>query len=1003
MELLVLHLTDLHLISEIDYLDNKISSISKILNGFNIDNVLILFSGDIANSGEAEQYAKAEQYISKIVEELSRNKSVKLCLCPGNHDRLFDSKTQINGSYVVGINKSNYNAEVEKMKNSIANYLSFEKRLSKPTKYLNDVMSYYDVHYDDLNIRVYSLNNSLLSTFKSDSNDLNRNEGNIFVRGQCFDIHRENKDFVFLLMHMPFSFFREDNQQYIMNSVSKEFDVILSGHNHSDQTKSIINSNGRVLEYTSSAIDYKNMSGFSLLKISEGRIDCNLYEYDFGENAYVKKASDLRTSTIKMIKSTIFGQMMSDDAVEDICTMSVFDGEKNIKVSVSDLFVFPKLSYQKYNNQSSVSSFDLLESKRAANGITKIQGDYKSGKTTLCKYLFEKYRKNGYLPIIVRGDEILDPKKTLRKQLKSLYSRKNTLEDFESVEKSKRIIIIDDLRKGSRLFFRNLLKLFGSVIYTTSSSKDFDLSEEEDEKYDFETFEIEPFFYDKRTSLYEKIYHYFATKNSTLLSDYSYDSLTSEIEKRLTELDFSNCINPGELVFITFTIVKKSNLAINSPNSIFRARLQTLLSNGLREEGYKYCTSDIAEDLLSYVAMELYIEEKNTFELHLLKTSINKYEEEHGFRPIKNESSFAELLKDIQIFKQNENDEWSFFDRKVFAYFVAKYAVVKKNSDNDDRYLKEIISRGIYKPINLYILFSIATNYEYRSIPEFYVNELYDSVMNKKEISYDIFQRFIDELNENNELKELEINKQKRREVREKQGVAEENARKGFVTHKDDFFFYDNSKQLMVEFDYLLNVTMITSSILNNFAGVLKKGTRLKLTEMLIKLPYSIIDSFLSDTMSKLDIVFVRVFDQLSRLPEIKVTYEYVKNSIINEIHASILAIFDFDTRLLTNPLITQSVKKLLEEKNDNMHDAHKLMLLSFSTDFDEYVRETENCISNSSDRFIIRSARLIGRRFCLDNLDWVEKNKGSFLTLISKGNDTEIKRIREKNLTRKK
>ena len=274
--------------------------------------------------------------------------------------------------------------------------------------------------------------------------------------------------------------------------------------------------------------------------------------------------------------------------------------------------------------------------------------------------------------------------------------------------------------------------------------------------------------------------------------------------------------------------------------------------------------------------------------------------------------------------------------------------------------------------------------------------------MKEPTMEYDNFNKFFDELNKSDEeFKQLELSKELRNQVRERQGKEEEKSRKRYLTHKDDYFYYDCSKRKIMKLDDLLNKTFMISSLLNNFATRLKVVDRSKLIEMLIKLPYAIINVFLSEVIEKLDLMFVRVYDQLSKIPEIRVNYEYVKQSIIDDIRASILTIFDLGTRLLRNPYIIEDIKNALEINGDKMHLIQKMMLLSFAPNRQLFVSETKKFIDNP-DIFVSSSIRLIGRRFCLDNYEWVEKNEGGFFQIITKGKTADLNDLREKSKLKK-
>ncbi len=1003
MKLLTLHISDLHIEDVVESKEKKIKSISNILNSKYSEyrDVLILFSGDISKTGKSSEYVYAENYIRELVSNISNEKRVKVSLCPGNHDRLFNNGEKRDLNYISSITKSNYETEMNNNLYLNKHYFDFEKRICPSFENVNPILKRYDCMVGEERVRIYSLNNALLSFFDKDYKGMDLNKGKIYIRNQFLDISRENNDYVFLLMHMPINYLRSECLNYIKTNLSNRIDAIFTGHVHKEQLEKTINEESELLEFTASAIDCNNMSGFSIVLFDDEKIQTDYYSFSIDQ--YIFKFSSIASIHRKF--STSFGQIVASDRIKELRNMEVFDGVNNLVVPIEKLFVFPKLSHKKYSNQESITTFERFESARATDGVTKILGDVRSGKSQFVKHLFEAYRKKGYLPLICKGDDLgTDLESSIARQLKQLYAEKNDIDSFYCVPKEKRILIIDNLIKGSRILFRNALKLFGSIIYTTLSSKDFISSEEDDNEYEFEVFEIEPFFYDKRAKLYEKVYSYVKDTTPSLVDNLDFNNYVQNIENKLKELDVDNMMDPSNIIYVSLSYLKKANYQISPSNSLFQTKLKVMLDRALKEGGYQYCDCNIAEDIIAFVAMDAYLKQTSTIDKNMFIKAIKERADEYGGRaPIKSIDSFIEMLIQIEILKRNEKDELSFYNRKTFAHYVSKFAMYKKNNYEDETYLKKIIENGIYKPINLQILFSIAANYEIRTIPEFFIKELYDGIMKEPEMKFDSFDSFFKALDDNDEgFKALEISKKKRNEIREKQGLEEEKNRKIHLSHKDDYFYYDISRTTFLRLDDLLNKALIISSIMNNFSSVLRKDAKNQLAEMLIKLPYAIINVYLADTIKKLDILFVRVYDQLSKIPQTKVTYQYVKQSIAWEIHASILSIFDICTRFVRNPIIIETVRNQLSLNKDNVHLAQKLMLLSFSTDRTEFVNETKKCLKTEKDKFVLRSAALIGRRFCLDNYEWVEKNSGELIHLITNGNANAQNSIRAKSKIKK-
>ena len=93
MKILFLHLSDAHFKE-----NTKIRNINiqAMVNGLKqidrFDECVLVFSGDIAQSGERNQYKVAEYFIGTLVKQIKEsylpNKRILTLIVPGNHDNL---------------------------------------------------------------------------------------------------------------------------------------------------------------------------------------------------------------------------------------------------------------------------------------------------------------------------------------------------------------------------------------------------------------------------------------------------------------------------------------------------------------------------------------------------------------------------------------------------------------------------------------------------------------------------------------------------------------------------------------------------------------------------------------------------------------------------------------------------------------------------------------------------------------------------------------------------
>ena len=104
MELIIVHLTDLHIKDQFDLniLLPRTDSISGVICNHITDskNTIILFciTGDLVFSGKAEQYTLVESFLDKIFSEIEMRFSetiIHIVFIPGNHDCNFDISNSV--------------------------------------------------------------------------------------------------------------------------------------------------------------------------------------------------------------------------------------------------------------------------------------------------------------------------------------------------------------------------------------------------------------------------------------------------------------------------------------------------------------------------------------------------------------------------------------------------------------------------------------------------------------------------------------------------------------------------------------------------------------------------------------------------------------------------------------------------------------------------------------------------------------------------------------------
>ena len=106
MRISFLHLSDFHLNDSKGVHPAKIQAIVDSLGVYTpIEGIVIVLSGDIAATGQANQYKIAATFLKRLIPEIRRKysiseKNTKILIVPGNHDIDWGRSTRLDSSKI---------------------------------------------------------------------------------------------------------------------------------------------------------------------------------------------------------------------------------------------------------------------------------------------------------------------------------------------------------------------------------------------------------------------------------------------------------------------------------------------------------------------------------------------------------------------------------------------------------------------------------------------------------------------------------------------------------------------------------------------------------------------------------------------------------------------------------------------------------------------------------------------------------------------------------------
>lgn len=171
MKISFLHLSDLHLKSDDKFILNRAKKVvDAICSNGDFDELIICVTGDIAHSGQTNEYRIAGKFFGTMIKEflLQKNYRPKIFVVPGNHDLDFEGKERDRQDIATilnnGVSTEIINEEIKKFNNfwtfSQYNGCFIDNKLSNTIT----------LSFNEIKLRINLINSSLFSTYRDKLN-----------------------------------------------------------------------------------------------------------------------------------------------------------------------------------------------------------------------------------------------------------------------------------------------------------------------------------------------------------------------------------------------------------------------------------------------------------------------------------------------------------------------------------------------------------------------------------------------------------------------------------------------------------------------------------------------------------------------------------------------------------------------------------------------------------------------------------------------------------------
>ncbi|MFA6180235.1 MAG: metallophosphoesterase [Candidatus Methylopumilus sp.] len=459
MTAVVLHLSDIHIKNTKDPILQRGGEIAATTYSSlpAASHVFILVSGDIAYSGIASEYELAKAFLLSVKEAIKKEVTcpISFILVPGNHDCDFSTPVGARRMLVEGLDKQDSpevdDSIIDICTNIQRNFFDFRSSIESNEGVKDDKLwrtSRFEVEgkvleFDCLNI-------SWVSKLREEPGRL------YFPIGRYSENQLESADVRILVVHHPLNWFSQNIYRPFRTFVRKVSNVIISGHEHQGNVGVITDADSDASAFVEGCVlqgDKKDLSDSSfnliILDLGLGQFSSTRYNWNGRLYSSTEEGSwaDYHDLPAKRINPFAI-EAEFEGVLED--PGAFFKHPSRINVGLSDIYVYPdlrKIGNGEDRRRVFVSSSRLLSPEVTADGVL-IEGEEKSGCTSLLYQLYRQYHDRGFVPLLIKGKELrkvsdADIDNLIKRTVEKQYGE-SQVETFTQLSSAQKVLLLDD-------------------------------------------------------------------------------------------------------------------------------------------------------------------------------------------------------------------------------------------------------------------------------------------------------------------------------------------------------------------------------------------------------------------------------------------------------------------------------------------------------------------------------------------------------------------------------
>lgn len=709
MKIVFLQLSDLHLQDSHGIHPAKVQAIVDSISLFApFQGIVIILSGDIAATGQANQYKIAAVFLGRLTSALKRkysltDKNAKILIVPGNHDINWGGESRLDSSKIHAFTEEKREQHLHRELMSMESYFSFSDKnkcfFAFPMNMeFGRLITRKILHFDER----YRIEANLINTapFSCASDD-----GLHYLPEDAIQSLKKASaaDLSIVIMHHSPDWFEFSQKKELESIIAQRCSIAFYGHEHLSGTQDIFYDNGNhIIKQAGGAWWQSSAPMFS--EYYAAVFDTESKEYFLRKFSWVNDRLAFLNTQEKIYTLTVKPLYGTKLIYQEKHIAEVMKDEKNtIPQKISDYFIFPTLRFnvsEEYSKSKTIMKMEDFLSFIKENKYIAITGGSNCGKTTLLKMLFKELQSQ-YIALYCGTDDITGrSRENILKELVQNTYGKDSYSIFQSVPSDRKVIIIDDIHRISEKhlnkFLRGIEEIFDTIIVASTETSEFDIVQLVKDNIkgsrEFRKVTITRLYAEKRLSLIKKIVSLKSNDDNTqaagivrtlnqCLNSYKL-AFRADIDFVVQFVDYY-CEHIGELDKSDATVFSK----------VFEASIERAIVPHLK--GRRENPNDIIV-ALSEVAHYIHFNKAYPVSAMHIDEVIKSYCEYYDNRYLTADRFIDIAVNSGLLAKTSSGYQYRFANKNHLAYFVAKALNRKFHDTGDPSDLETIVKQSCF-------------------------------------------------------------------------------------------------------------------------------------------------------------------------------------------------------------------------------------------------------------------------------------------------------------------